>query len=61
MRSALAAFWADESAVTAVEYGLIAGLIALLLTLTLSSIGGSVSGLLIQLANCLGSSSTGGC
>lgn len=60
MRS-FAAFWADEFAVTSVEYGLIAGFIALLLTLSLSSIGGSLSGFLLQLSNCLGSSGAGGC
>jgi len=61
MRSAVAAFWTDESGVTAIEYGLIAGLVALLLVLSLTSIGDSLGRVFNRIASCLGTSGEGGC
>ncbi len=39
MKNNLLAFWQDEEGATAIEYGLIAGLISVAILLTLTSVG----------------------
>lgn len=42
---AIGRFWADDTGATAIEYGLIAGLIALSLIVAFTTLGSEVSGL----------------
>jgi pilus assembly protein Flp/PilA len=56
MRSAVAGFWTDEAAVTAVEYGLIMGLIAVLLIVAMSTTGGLLAAVWQRITECLGAS-----
>jgi pilus assembly protein Flp/PilA len=46
----LARFVRNESAVTAIEYGLIASLIAAVIVLAVTNLGGSVNGLFTTVA-----------
>nr|WP_233245827.1 Flp family type IVb pilin [Marinicauda salina] len=43
-RSGLSAFLADESGATAIEYGLIAGIISIVIISATTSIGGTLTG-----------------
>lgn len=49
MKDLLAEFWNDESGVTAIEYGLIAGLVGALLIVVLGSLGERLEGLFTAL------------
>ena len=46
-------FWADEEGATAIEYGLIAGLIAVGLVTALTALGTDLSGLFTKISNIL--------
>ena len=48
--SKLKAFWADETAATAIEYGLIAALIAVGIIVAATTLGGSLSRLFTRIA-----------
>jgi len=56
MSRLLARFAADESGATAIEYGLIAALIALAITAGASTLGGSISNQFGRIANKLDNS-----
>lgn len=43
MKNALLRFWRDEEGATAIEYGLIAGLIAVVIVTTLTTLGTDIS------------------
>ena len=45
MKTLLAKLWKDESGVTAIEYGLIAGLVGALLIVTLGAVGERLEGI----------------
>lgn len=46
-------FWADEEGVTAIEYGLIAALIAVLIIAGASAVGTNLNSIFTKIANCL--------
>lgn len=46
----LKAFWADETAATAIEYGLIAALIAIGIIVAATTLGGSISRLFTRIS-----------
>ena len=47
-------FWADEEGATAIEYGLIAGLIAVAIIVGASTLGGGLNKVFCGIANLLG-------
>jgi pilus assembly protein Flp/PilA len=47
------AFIFDEQGVTAIEYGLIAALIGILITVAAANIGTSISALFVRIAGCI--------
>ena len=49
MRNLLAKLWKDESGVTAIEYGLIAGLVGALLIVVLGALGERLEGVFTAL------------
>jgi pilus assembly protein Flp/PilA len=51
LRSALMPLQLDRSGVTAIEYALIASLIAIVIVATLITVGTSVSGMFMQVVN----------
>jgi pilus assembly protein Flp/PilA len=53
MKTLFALFWKDESGVTAIEYGLIAGLISVVILVALTAIGTSLQGLFQTIATAL--------
>ena len=61
MRSAVAKVWTDEAAVTSIEYGLIMGLIAVLLIVAMSSTGDLLSALWQRISECVSTPTGGGC
>ena len=53
MKRLCARLWKDESGVTAIEYGLIAGLISVVILVALTAIGTSLQGLFQTIATAL--------
>ena len=53
-------FWKDEEGATAIEYGLIAGLIAVGIIAAASALGGGLNNLFCGITNLLGSLGTAG-
>jgi pilus assembly protein Flp/PilA len=53
MKQLFKRFLKDETGVTAIEYGLIAGLISVVIILTVTAIGTSLQGLFQTIANAL--------
>ena len=53
MKTLFALFWKDELGVTAIEYGLIAGLISVVILVALTAIGTSLQGLFQTIATAL--------
>jgi pilus assembly protein Flp/PilA len=53
MKAQLMQFWQDEEGATAIEYGLIAGLIAVVLITALTALGGGLGTLFTNIRNCL--------
>ncbi|AZY49893.1 Flp family type IVb pilin [Bordetella avium] len=53
MFAQLSAFWRDEDGATAIEYGLIAGLIAVVIIAGLTALGGGLNGLFTRINNAL--------
>ncbi len=51
-------FWRDESGVTAVEYGLIAALIAVAIIATVYLVGQSLNDFFLKLKDCIATPST---
>ena len=51
--SATRKFLNDEEGVTAIEYGLIAALIAVVILATLVAIGGNLNNVFLKIKNCL--------
>jgi pilus assembly protein Flp/PilA len=51
MSRLLVSFWKNESGATAIEYGLIAGLIAVVIILALKSVGTGVKNKFTAIAN----------
>ena len=49
----LKSFWKDESGATAIEYGLIAGLISVIIIGVLTSMGGSLFGIFTKINTAL--------
>lgn len=54
MKSAILKFWRDEEGATAIEYGLIAALIAVVAMVGMSSVGEGLQGIFDQVAEKLG-------
>ena len=48
---ALARFWRDDTATTAIEYGLIAVLVSVVIVVTVNAIGSSVEGLFTNVSS----------
>ena len=53
MKTLFVRFLKDESGVTAIEYGLIAGLISIVIILSVTAIGTSLQGVFQNIANAL--------
>jgi pilus assembly protein Flp/PilA len=53
MKALFVRFLKDESGVTAIEYGLIAGLISVVIILTVTAIGTGLQGVFQNIANAL--------
>ena len=53
MLQVLKRFWADEEGVTAIEYGLIAALIAIVIVVAVASAGTSLNTLWNRISTCL--------
>jgi len=51
MSTALKKFWQDESGVTAIEYGLIAGLLAVVVIAAVTAAGGNLSAIFSLVCN----------
>lgn len=47
-------FWQEEEGVTAIEYGLIAALIAVVIIAAVTSVGTNLSGIFTRIATALG-------
>ncbi len=58
MQMAIKRFWADEEGVTAIEYGLIAALIAVVIITGVKLVGSSLNTEFTNIGNCLASPST---
>ncbi|MGE8396334.1 MAG: Flp family type IVb pilin [Comamonas sp.] len=56
MKSAILNFLRDEEGATAIEYGLIAALIAVVAIAAMTSVGGSLSGIFTNIADTLSGS-----
>ena len=54
MKSAILKFWRDEEGATAIEYGLIAALIAVVAIAAMTSVGTSLNGIFETIAEKLG-------
>lgn len=54
MKSAILKFWRDEEGATAIEYGLIAALIAIAAIAGMDALGGGLDGIFNQVAEKLG-------
>ena len=52
LKQLVVSFCADESAVTAIEYALIAGLIAVVITIAVATLGLNLKGLFDSVAKC---------
>ncbi len=53
MKDQLVKFWKDEEGATAIEYALIAGLIAVVIIAALTTLGGSVNAVFTNIADAL--------
>ncbi len=51
--SSILNFLADETGVTAIEYGLISSLIALVISASILPIGTSINGFFVRIAGCI--------
>lgn len=60
MKAIIKRFLKEETGVTAIEYGLIAGLIAVAIVAGVSSIGGSLGNMFTNLGKCITNPSTEG-
>ena len=60
MCTKLAKFLNDESGATAIEYGLIAALVAVACIGALTAVGGSLQGIFTMVSSSLSSAATGG-
>lgn len=58
MKDQIIKFWRDEEGATAIEYGLIAGLIAVAIVTTVTNVGTGLSNLFKDIAEKLGFKST---
>ncbi len=56
-----AKFLSDDGGVTAIEYGLIAALLAIGLIVLFRDAGGNINSLFVRIAACLNGASTPGC
>lgn len=55
MKAAVLKFWRDEEGATAIEYGLIAALIAVAAIVAMELVGTSLTGIFTEIAGKLGS------
>lgn len=53
MKSALKTFWSDEDGATAIEYALIAALIAMAIAVTVAAVGTNINALFTRISNCV--------
>ncbi|SAI72461.1 pilin subunit [Bordetella ansorpii] len=60
MYAQLKAFWQDEEGATAIEYGLIAGLIAVVIVVAVTNLGGTLNGIFTTINEKLSPASEGG-
>ena len=60
MSTALKNFWQDESGVTAIEYGLIAGLLAIVVIAAVTAAGGNLNAIFSLVCNKLSGAVTAG-
>lgn len=61
MKQLMKRFVREEDGVTAIEYGLIAALIALVIAAALITVGGDLNNTFNKIANCLGNPSATTC
>jgi pilus assembly protein Flp/PilA len=54
MKTQLQQFWHDEDGATAIEYGLIAGLIAVAIIGVLTALGTNLDGMFTKISNAIG-------
>ncbi|MBQ0218095.1 Flp family type IVb pilin [Alcaligenes faecalis] len=54
MKTQLQQFWNDEDGATAIEYGLIAGLIAVAIIGVLTALGTNLDGMFTKISNAIG-------
>ncbi|WP_454695494.1 Flp family type IVb pilin [Achromobacter aegrifaciens] len=59
MKATLAQFWNDEDGITALEYGLIAGMVAVALIVAVGTFTGSLKGMFEELGTKLDNAKTG--
>jgi pilus assembly protein Flp/PilA len=60
MTKAISRFWRDESGVTAIEYGLIAGLLAVVIIAAVTAAGGNLNAIFSLVCTKLNSAVTAG-
>lgn len=60
MYAQLKDFWQDEDGATAIEYGLIAGLIAVVIVVAVSNLGGTLNGIFESINTSLEKPAEGG-
>lgn len=60
MTTAMMKFWRDESGVTAIEYGLIAGLLAVVIIAAVTAAGGNLNAIFSLVCGKLNSAVTAG-
>lgn len=60
MKTQLQQFWNDEDGATAIEYGLIAGLIAVAIIATLTAVGNDLKGMFEKVSNAINPETGGG-
>ena len=60
MKTQLQQFWNDEDGATAIEYGLIAGLIAVAIIATLTAVGTDLKGMFEKVSNAINPKAGGG-
>ena len=59
MKEAFQKFWHDEDGATAIEYGLIAGLIAVVIIAAVTALGGNIKAVFCEIAAKVGVGLTG--
>lgn len=61
LKHAVKNFWNDEEGATAIEYGLLVALIALVIIVAVTAVGGRLNTVFQTIANCLANPTPGNC